>query len=329
MHGGVGRSNIALRGLAVALTLVLASCYGEPRRSAEQHDTGQHDAEAPVDPVSPPTRTSVYEEACADADEAGRDDPNYHDKRDLCAQYRAAVAAEANANSALLQLWLSGAGLVAILITLWFTGWSARASSEQARIARKAFEELERPYLFAQVRPKLEVEGVISKKDIENQSDPSAILEYDFSNLGRSPALIVSFDRKRYALRISEGRPEPLDYSEKGEDAPHGAVVPVDDRSQAFTMREIPSRGSEPTTREDPFVWYFIGYVVYKQVGSEQRYVKGFGYRHSLGLDGGSWVLIDTGRQPDEYNFDHKIEDPPQRRPFVERLGAAWAELTK
>jgi len=191
MHGGSRRSNFALVVVALTAMLLLVSCCGEPSAATEQHYASQADAEASVDPVSPAVRSSLHDEACAQAAESGSDDPEYHNKRDLCAQYRAAVAAEANAESACWQIWLSGLGLVALLISLWFTGWAAREAANSARAAAISNDQAGR--FFAEERRP----WVAVTPGLANVENPTLLGGYPLQmvakNTGLTPAVNVNF----------------------------------------------------------------------------------------------------------------------------------------
>lgn len=192
MHVSAKRSNFALGAIALAVAMLLASCGGEqPSNPTEPYARSQGEAEQAVDMVSPPTRIGLEEQACAEANESGRDDPDYHDKRDLCAQYQAASAARENARLASVQTWIGGAGLLAVIATLIFTGWSAQEAAKSAKQAavsndqaREFFAEERRPWLAADIRM------------ITNR--PAAALAADLGyevvvrNVGLTPALNVN-----------------------------------------------------------------------------------------------------------------------------------------
>ncbi|HEX7694696.1 MAG TPA: hypothetical protein VF409_09415 [Sphingomonas sp.] len=139
--------------------------------------------------------------------------PQSLDASALCAQWRAADAAERASRWAWWQLLLSTVGVAGLGITLWFNleAWrqareseddtdraiaaaqkSADAASTQAALAATAYEALERPYIFVDVIAD-EIEG-----DMENAYSVSCYkgkfaisIEYVIKNFGKTPAVIT------------------------------------------------------------------------------------------------------------------------------------------
>lgn len=66
--------------------------------------------------------------------------PQDHDQCDLEAQWKAADSAEQAAYWAFWQTILSGAGIVGLLVSLWFTGAAARSASQASGDAAEALE---------------------------------------------------------------------------------------------------------------------------------------------------------------------------------------------
>lgn len=64
--------------------------------------------------------------------------PENNTQADLCQQWRTAEAANEQAEYARWQLYASLAGVAGLIVSLFFTGWAARAASRAAVAAEKA-----------------------------------------------------------------------------------------------------------------------------------------------------------------------------------------------
>jgi len=106
-----------------------------------------------------PAAASLAHEACADAEQPGNDTADTHDKKDLCAQFQSAAAAEKSADFARWQTRIGVIGLAAVLLTLAFNIRATNAAAEAAEAAKKsadAFMRAERPHLLVN---SVEMEG--------------------------------------------------------------------------------------------------------------------------------------------------------------------------
>ena len=77
----------------------------------------------------------ITRRVCADAYNADLGAPQRSSELEVCAQLRAADAAEITSTFALMQIILSVLGFLAVLVTLWVTGRAAHHASVQARAA--------------------------------------------------------------------------------------------------------------------------------------------------------------------------------------------------
>lgn len=185
MHDSARRSNLIFGAIALAIAIVLGGHH--PSHAAEDSQQRGEEIENAVDMVSPPTRLTVEEEACADAEQAGRDDTNYHDKRDLCAQYRAAVAAEQNTSWARWQFLLGVLGLAIVGYTLVLNATATDAATSQARIAQESLAAERRPWVSIQ---SVEIAGPL----VVTGNHLRVTINVTMENVGASPAMSVILD---------------------------------------------------------------------------------------------------------------------------------------
>jgi hypothetical protein len=240
-------------------------------------------------------------------------DPHYYERRDIYQQ-------RAMARAARWQLILTAVSIGLLLFTLRLSIRATNAAIDQAQTARREFEELERPYLFADIpeRP---------RHALAPPPLPTDPIVYIYRNHGRSPAVITRMWEERQRVRTSQRLPEPIDpMGPKGIRTPHGVVAAPDGgETQTFTLRTFPSQSQPPKSDDDTELWYFIGYAIYQDPAGVSQYVKGF-CCHYVG--GGEWRLTGSGLQPDPYNYDRKIERERQAPTLMQRVASAWAALT-
>ena len=126
-----------LRGYRLALTALigfLALCGASPpSEKSKQPEAGQEQQSAP--PVTPDYAPypNKYADACYRAES--------HDTADLCAQWRAALAAEESAEIAWWGNWLSVIGASLTLVGTGFIYWTLRETRRTANAAVSAVDE--------------------------------------------------------------------------------------------------------------------------------------------------------------------------------------------
>lgn len=140
-------------------------------------------------PTSPPKPPFV---AHGDPSDPGCYRETVHDRADLCAQWRAALAAEAAASSsgrantiAIVSSVFSLLGIVGLLVTLWLTRTANTLSRRAAEAAEKTMRDA-REIGEAQARCYLSIESVMT---YISESDGRPRLMVSMRNSGASPAL--------------------------------------------------------------------------------------------------------------------------------------------
>lgn len=138
-----------------------------------------------------------------------------HDSADLCAQWRAAVAAEKAAETAWWSMWwviigtaLSGVGLAALIYTLRQTERSIIAASHSNEIAQDTAKRQLRAYLYpgvSQVRISKDTNTVKCPVDIylrNSGNTPAKILVYRFIYYVISPITILAAEESGDASNV-------------------------------------------------------------------------------------------------------------------------------
>jgi hypothetical protein len=120
-------------------------------------------------------RASVYKPVCDPA--PSREDAEY------CQAAKAAEAASQSARWGLGQFVVGVLGVIAVVLTLWFTKRAAEAAAKAARVAEKALLDLERPYVF--------VHGMQGVEALA-QDEYKPRIVYNVSNNGKLAAKIDS-----------------------------------------------------------------------------------------------------------------------------------------
>lgn len=183
-----GRGAIAI-GLGVTLAAVLAvslwaAVYqGSP--SSQQQSTAAQDQQIP-DLSALPGHPKSYQAIC--------DRPISADQADLCQQWRAAEKAEETAWYAQVQLYISGAGLFGLALTVIYA-WKAsdaatratNAAVRSATTAERAFVGERRPWLKILYDPQ-----VILITEEGHSSTVAASITV--KNIGQAPAYVISVD---------------------------------------------------------------------------------------------------------------------------------------
>ncbi len=218
-------------------------------------------------------------------------------------------------------LLLNVVGVVFVVVALKLNAEATKAATETANTAKRQLEDLERPYLFARVKQETSWENAFAPVGDgpprgalgPQEFDPSDATVFEFINRGRSPAMILRFNRRRHWRWLSEGPPPPLNpVTNPGFPVSHGVVVPVDGPSQEFRVTGEFSRGErlDAVDDSDTKQAFFLGFVVYRDMMG-QRHIAGFGYQYDAWSK--AWFIINTRRSPDEYNYDRKLDpsEPP------------------
>lgn len=208
------RGYVAAAGFGLAIILLAAGATLHSALSNPQQQQSEYRGQAEI------------ERRYTDAVAANADSPAYaaypkpnsndcykaqnHDSADLCAQWRAALAAEQAANSSWWAVFwvvigtaLSGAGLVALLTALGQTERSLREAREANEIARDVAQRQLRPYV------------TVCHNTIEQTfADNGAVSGYDFAvvwkNAGQTPA--VGAIARINLLHLATDIPQDFDY---------------------------------------------------------------------------------------------------------------------
>ena len=120
-----------------------------------------------------------------------------HDQSDLVAQNAAAEAAAKSAasaerqeNLALKQLWLSGVGILALIVTIIYTIKATNAATSAANTANAAYLAEHRPWLKFKSPPVITFGGVVADEELGGVKD-LMVIESPMKNTGNSPAVDV------------------------------------------------------------------------------------------------------------------------------------------
>ena len=119
--------------------------------------------------------------------------PHGHDESDLCAQWRAAKAAERAALWGLVQMVLSGFGVVGLAVTLWYNRHALRIAQDANSETRRIGEAQTRCYLY------------IKEATIRVSKYGFTLASIKVVNSGQSPAINL---RWGYDARYTVLRPE-------------------------------------------------------------------------------------------------------------------------
>jgi hypothetical protein len=204
---------------------------GQPQEGAPNKQA--HAEHAPADEANPSTFAKPYKpyadkyaDSCYNAED--------HDTADLCAQWRAALAAEKAADAAALGNIISGSGaflsFVSIILVLIALGQSRKAN----RIAHDTYVADLRPWIF---------HTKVTPVKVLDQSRKAAGYEFtiEWLNVGRSPAIICIIWGGFFA-RPKELDIETLEFprpdSLKGGTA-NAPGVPFDGGAQFFDIDNI------------------------------------------------------------------------------------------
>jgi hypothetical protein len=130
----------------------------------------------------------------------------YHSNDDLCAQWKAADSASDATYWAMLQLWLSGLGVVGLGITLWFNFRALKSAGEANKISSDVGE--------AQVRGYLGFEVTGWGGQFNGATEPLSV-QISLKNWGSSPCKGVIVKRAiRLLPRDLESNPIGVDCAE-------------------------------------------------------------------------------------------------------------------
>lgn len=253
------------------LTLLLAAC-GEVSGSwpiPNQFEQQANDAK--------------YGERCDETQEDG--------DRDVCQQWRMALAAESMFTIALVQTGI----LIAALV---FSIWAARAASDQARIARISLEEDDRPHLLIH----FEDSGAQTLLWGTEMLRPTTLV---FHNYGKSPGYLRAHHVKFSARTKAEGFPPPLDWRRtQAVIEPFGVIVPQEKDSDLLTFdarNDVPKEVSDAIDYRERD-WYMQGILLYSTM-DRVSFVYGFTFK----IENGIWHVGEPDwRKGHLYNWNDR-----------------------
>ncbi|MBT9445734.1 MAG: hypothetical protein IV086_08555 [Hyphomonadaceae bacterium] len=259
------------------LALALTGNEERQARAYQSYGGATQYIERAVDPG--PTVLPVEKAACAEAEAAGDADADQHDKRDLCAQFRAAMAAERNADLAFWQTIIGVFGLAAVLATLWANIGALKEAARSNDQARTFFAEERRPWI-----------AVSGDEDVRESTkallgDKAITFVIRAKNVGLSPALKVG------AL------PHIVDVKFKREDIPGllrkdisdlraeknlkgSALLPEQSATVYEHFMQLPAEERGKDILEHVML---VGVVYYLLPGSDEPHVTPFGWFLSWG----------------------------------------------
>ena len=232
------------RSIVVALAGLALSGATPPKKEAvTQEATSQPSpATAPLADYTPyPNRfaDSCYED-------------KGHDTADLCAQWRAAVAAEKNADTAYWSNWIAGAGamlsfvsIVLVVIALGQTRKANRISKREfgaGRLdAKKASKLTEDSLREARQANALQLRPYLNFMDEKSEEEPmferGSPIPYAFKNFGQTPAENVEIEFGWDIVSRPIGDVEIIRFSERER---YGLVAPGQMVEDAFTNEFTP-----------------------------------------------------------------------------------------
>lgn len=129
--------------------------------------------------------------ACSESSQAANSDPDQGDNRDLCAQYRSAVAAERSANYSRAQTIIGAIGLIAVVVTLWLNYAATIAATGANELTREQFALERRPWVAVR---NLEIVRLDLSGHVGGTAGKGTLWingQYDCVNSGDTPALHV------------------------------------------------------------------------------------------------------------------------------------------
>lgn len=142
------------------------------------------------------------------------------DESDLCAQWRAATAAEHGAFWSFAQMVLSGAGLIGLFVTLWF--------NRRALILAERGNSAARQIGQAQTKCYIDIESV----KIKVTEHELILLQVEYKNAGQSPAIKLQADCTVRIHVLAKGIKQTLESSSVGKvSVPSGSRVSLKNQS--------------------------------------------------------------------------------------------------
>lgn len=295
----MGRTLLAAICGALLAVGVSAAATPEPGTGPQQ-ERAQRPAPAPMLPPDPEVeRSQPHDSGCPDR----RDDRN----SDLCAQWKAADAANESA------VWtgrvgiMTGGGLLIGALTLLaavaaakFARDAARETKRSADLAESALRSLERPYLVLEI-----VKSGVERLGKKTTFGP---VEYRFKNLGRSPAILT---RRFLAYRWSDGLPAPIDPTQvAGEQIAYGTAIAPGRTSQKLetghALPIISIMGQNQTGEKRGSILFLIGFIRYRDLAGNEH-VTGFCFGHD---DETGFHFASPRLKPgeeDPFNYDRRV----------------------
>jgi hypothetical protein len=200
---------------------------------------------------------------------------NAHDEADLQAQIAAAEAsaksaasAERQENLALFQLVLSGAGIIALLVTIYYTIKSANAAVDAARAAEAHVADARKHR-----RPLIQVNviGRVAKGGNQLLPKHRQRMPFNLHNFGAAPANIIRYDTR--ILTAAEGKyPAPISPDTNEGYNTNGAIVvgPESDGPRTHSQKF-----DNPASNLVSDWLFFMGFIEYADMDG-RTYVHGF-----------------------------------------------------
>lgn len=278
--------------------LVLAGAAPPPTVSpSAQTEQQKQEAAASAAPyVAYPDR---YADSCYRAKD--------HDAADLCAQWRAAVAAEKAADASLdaisLTRWSNEIALVGALLNFFsvvLIVCTLFLTRQANKTSRDMFEVDSRPFLTIR-----SCSNGIKFKDGRLLPDP---VEFEIENSGRGPAIVTGIYREWRMCGYGKF-PEPIKSGEQRLGWKYKETsIPIGPGSRSGSIesfnRHLKAEGHEPNS------WIsFIGYIHYKDVGGAE-YVMGFLHIFRLDMPSRGLHLALPEHAPDSYNYYQRKPAP-------------------
>lgn len=243
-------------------------------------------------------------------------------KKDECfLQWRAAVAAEAQARYAYDQVQYAWYGSILLFLTLIATAGatiaaaiSAKAASRSAKASERALTGLERPHVF--------VEIVSAGLQIEpwrgSYSLAGGRFEYQCVNLGRSIAALTEYLPKVLVLKDGEF-PSPVDpHKEVGRFLPVGCVAA---QGTPYVEGDTAMKTYDWKVLDDgslhKYKIFFVGYVRYSDMVEGTKHIHGFCYVYDA--IGAQFV-----RRGNNVQYNYTRVEKPAPDTWRTRLRAMW-----
>lgn len=222
------------------------------------------------------------------------DYPKGRDESDLCAQWRAAKAAEDGAFWTKLGVWVGFGGMIGLFWTLYYTrkavedtGSATRAMIRQNEISEAA----QRPFVVVAAGP---------SPTLRNDRGYVMPASYRYENYGGTPAKIIRQGHTVEVIDEPNSLPRPLSLVDFGRTVPVGEVIGANEKSEFSPAGPIISGFSGSDHFAPPAKLtgiykkhtFFHGFVIYEDM-EERCYVTGFCFKY----ENGRFALIHASPQ--------------------------------